>query len=286
MALIQQVLCRDDYPISLTLYESDQAKGIVIIAAALGVPQPFYRRYAEFLCGQGYDVITFNYRGTGDSVYPDKKVEVKLEDWGHQDIEAIIQFALERQSNNTSLASIHYVGHSIGGQLLGLAESSSKLDNMIFVASSAPYWQRWSFPKNLKMWIVGQLLIPGLSIGKKDFPAKKVGLGSINFPSSAARQWAQWMGRPAYLFCEKFDLDIQHYAALTQPLLSYGFTDDELAPEINVTSLLNYFPNANSEVRMVAPKMIGQKSIGHSGYFRDKVKETLWQDALKWFSQS
>lgn len=286
MPEVKQILCADGHTISATLFKADAAKAQVIVAAAIGIPQKFYRRYAEYLAEQGYDVITFNYRGTGDSKSQDLGQDIRLEDWGHQDIQAIISFAIERQQKNPVLAAIHYVGHSIGGQLVGLASNAEQLDSLTLVAASAPYWQRWSFPKNLKMWLVGQILIPGISAISKDFPAQKVGLGSITFPSSAAKQWAQWMGRPAYLFCENFNLDTRHYSSLKQPLRSYGFTDDDLAPEINVRSLLNFFPKAKSELRMTDHKALGLESLGHSGFFREFAKETLWNESVEWFEQA
>lgn len=282
---IKHVSCDDGHLISLTLYSAENPRAIVIIAAALGVPQQFYRRYAEFLRSENYDVVTFCYRGTGRSKRDRQHHKVRLEDWGHQDIEAIIRFANQRKASMPSIESVHYVGHSIGGQVLGFAENAPSLDSLLFVASSAPYWQRWAFPQNIKMLFANKVVIPGLALGRKDFPAKLVGLGSISFPGPAARQWANWMGRPDYLFCKKLGLDTDRYASLKQPLLSYGFVDDDIAPEINVRSLLNYFPNTKSEFRLADPKQAGMKSLGHSGFFREQARASYWQESVRWFEQ-
>ncbi len=41
------------------------ARGAVLLAGAMGTPQDYYRRFAEWLAAQGYLAATFDYRGTG-----------------------------------------------------------------------------------------------------------------------------------------------------------------------------------------------------------------------------
>ena len=44
---------------------SEPIKANIIVASATGVPQQFYRRFAEYTVALGYQVLTFDYRGVG-----------------------------------------------------------------------------------------------------------------------------------------------------------------------------------------------------------------------------
>jgi len=277
-----QIKCDDGYPLALSVYASDSHKGVVIIASAIGVPQSFYRRYAQFLCRQGYAVITFDYRGTGDSICPGQNLDVRIEDWGTKDVKAVIEYAKAFATKQGMGDALYYVGHSIGGQILGLADNAGQLSRIVMVAASAAYWGRWPFPANLKMWFVVKMLIPMLVTGRQAFPAKRLGLGDMVLPAAVVKQWARWMGKTDYLFCKSFQLDVSNYPRLRQPILLYGFEDDELVPPASLSRMLRYFPGAPTETRMVHPESMGQKRIGHSGFFRDSLENSLWLESLRW----
>lgn len=60
-------IAADGYPIKGTLYSAEQTIGNIIVAGATGVPQQFYRRFAEHPRSQGFTTLTFDYRGNGKS---------------------------------------------------------------------------------------------------------------------------------------------------------------------------------------------------------------------------
>jgi predicted alpha/beta hydrolase len=270
--------CADQQTLSAQYYECDVAKGMVIIGSALGVSQHYYKRFASYLVEQGFHVLTFDYRFTGDSSACREGAGLALQDWGRQDVEAAIQFAA------TKNLPIYFVGHSIGGQIVGLAPSAEKLSKLVFVASSAPYWRRWSFPGNLKILFSSKLLFPLIAACTKQFPTQAVGLGNIAIPSAFIRQWAAWMRKPNYLLDPKFGLPGQGYRELSQPILSLGFTDDALAPEANIRHLVGLFSSADAAVKMIDPQQAGVKSLGHTGFFRDSVKDSLWSELSGWLA--
>jgi len=291
--------CADNYPLVASLYSVKNSakettfkpKGMVILASAIGVPDRYYKRFATYIRDQGLHCITFNYRGTGSSMAEDKPHNVRLEDWGKLDTETVIQFAETYLEHNTSPTDerpasknlpLHFIGHSIGGQLIGLTPASKRLSSLVLIASSSPFWKRWAFPRNLGILVTARLLIPAFSAFRNEFPAQSLGLGSLKFPTSTAKQWAKWMGQPDYLFNTKFSLDTSTYAALDQPLLAYGFKDDKIAPEVNINHLLEHFPNTQITRRFIDPEALDAGPIGHSGFFKDAFKETLWQDTIDW----
>lgn len=293
MISLQKINCADGYPLALSLYQANKPEGIVIIGSAIGIPQKFYSDFAKFLNEKNYHCITFSYRGTEDSLAKKKPYDVKLEDWGLQDIEAVIQFAMQIASQRVESSDattsnnlpIHFIGHSVGGQLIGLAPSSSRLNSMVFVASSCPYWKRWGFPENIKMLLAPRVVFPIVSLGRDEFPTQRLGLGSIKIPTQIAKQWAKWMLKPDYLFDKKFGLAINHYQSLTQPLLSLGFKDDKLAPEINIKKLLGQFSAATITEKIIDPNGLNVSNIGHSGFFKPKFRSSLWEDTITWIEQ-
>ena len=63
-----RIPARDGYALAATLYRpTGAARGAVIVSSATAVPRRFYRHFAAELAGAGYTVVTYDYRGIGDS---------------------------------------------------------------------------------------------------------------------------------------------------------------------------------------------------------------------------
>ena len=64
----QTVPAKDGFSLVATVYEPDSnLESAVIINSAIAVPQGFYKDYANHLCEEGHAVLTYDYRGIGDS---------------------------------------------------------------------------------------------------------------------------------------------------------------------------------------------------------------------------
>ncbi len=265
-------------------YPCEKPKATLLIGSALGVPQQFYKHYASFMAIQGYQCLSFDYRGTGLSKYSGKVKEIKLEQWGSLDIEAAINMAKNlAHEHKVNESELFYVGHSIGGQLLGLADSAQSIKASLFVGASAPYWARWPYPRKLFMSLVCFGLLPLLSFARNMFPAKAVGLSSMDIPAGCARDWGKWMRNPDYLFGKKFKLDVNGYEKIKGPILSLCFDDDDFAPQNNVEYLLAFFKNAQSQNQLVNSQKINLGSIDHMGFFKAKFEHSLWPKSLDHF---
>lgn len=277
------LLTGDGLYLSATLFEpTAEANGdVLVIASALGVPRYFYYKFAGFLASKGCSVISFDYRG----IYESRGVarsgsEMIMEEWGKFDIEAALKFALDTLNSER----VFYLGHSCGGQLLGLAPSCTEIDRMVFVASQLGYWRLWPRPLSygvLMTWQIISLMVPFFDY----LPTKKMGISSLNLPSGVAGQWSKWGKTQDYLFNEEHNLETYRYSQLAKPLLSYHFSDDKLfAPAASVDALLAKYERATVTRREIKPAHINAKSIGHFGFFKERFKDTLWQETLKWFN--
>ena len=123
----------DGYALTGTLFLPRGAKRhAVLINSATAVPRKIYRGFASYLAHRGCAVLTYDYRGIGNSRLPamvgynqPKSLvgfKASMSDWAAQDVTAAVRWMRERY-NTLPLA---YVGHSFGGQALGLIENNTR----------------------------------------------------------------------------------------------------------------------------------------------------------------
>lgn len=269
--------CADGFPLAAMLHRPEQARAVVVIVGALGVPSRFYAAYASYLAGKGFAVLIFDYRGSGGSTSgPVRGRDMRMQDWGQVDINAALAWSRQHFAH----LRLFLLGHSAGAQLAGLAAGSESLAGMILVAGSAPHLRHYparDWPKLMLTWYV---LGPVLSWRRDVFPAKQVGLGSTQVASGVVRQWACWARSGDYLFDSAHGMDTTGYARLTLPVLSYCFSDDSYAPPPATDALLAHYPAAQMDRRIV-PKP-PQGMLGHFGFFREQAAARLWQESADW----
>lgn len=70
------------------------------------------------------------------------------------------------------------------------------------------------------------------------------------------------------------------YAAVTTPLVSLSFTDDEYMSLANTRALHGLYSSVPQTLKRIAPAEIGQKRIGHFGFFRARQEQALWRAHL------
>ena len=203
-----------------------------------------------------------------------------MEHWGRYDFHAV----LEKVLTELEPAQLYVIAHSAGGQLIGLSDHCRAIDGMIFVTSPTGYWKNYPSPFKYALAFFWYVLVPVLSFRRSYFPAKLVKLGPKDVPTGVMKQWATWGKSPDYLFDKKHGFDLSNYHALTVPILAYSFTDDNFSPEKAVDALLSHYPNADIEHKSVKPSDLDRKHIGHFGFFRESMRESLWEEVLNWLS--
>ena len=267
---------RDGKDLFATLFIPKLPNGqTVVIGAGAGIRRQFYGEFAGHLCQAGYLVYTFDYRGVGQSKPSTLQgFSARLQEWGMLDLDSVVLDARRLQPNNRLI----YVAHSLGAQIVGLAPAAQYFSRMVLIAGQIPYWRLWSMPYQSKMFLLGYVLLPGLSRWWGYFPGKRIGLG-FDLPKGVALEWARWIRHPEGLFGY---LPEHNYRKIDAWIRAYSFTDDEMAPKQAVRQLLQRFPRADIKWRHIDPSELKLEAIGHFGFFKKKRGGALWAELLQW----
>lgn len=281
-ATTETIEARDGHELVATIYvpSEGEPERVVIVAAATGVKQAFYEPYARFLAGNRCAVVTFDYRGIGKSLKTKiTEVDATIRDWGQKDYPAVVDFAKKKFPGK----KLQIVGHSVGGQLVGMLDNVDEVDAVITVAAQHGYHWRYPLKDALVFGLLWWILMPLLSVLFGYFPSRKFGLGE-NLPKGAALEWARFCRSKDYFITPDGTPIRTGFEKYTGPLRAYDFADDDRAPEICVKALHAYFTKTTVDHRHVDPKEVGHR-VGHVGFFLAKFKESLWRESLEWLRE-
>lgn len=266
---------------ALLLHPAGDPAGAIVVNGATGVPKGFYRRFASYAAGRGYAALLYDYRGTGGSRPPSLRgFDATLRAWGQQDIPGALAW-LQREYAGLPLFAL---GHSAGGQLLGLTPAHRVLRAAAFVAVSTGYWRGMPLAYSLYSLAMLRLAFP-LSVGAFGYlPARRLGLGE-DLPAGVAREWADWCMRPGYLadFFGK-TISAHDYDAFRAPLLWLSLSDDPIATPRNVASLQGLYRATTIDDRRLTPRELGLPAVGHLGFFREGGRAALWPLVIDWLA--
>jgi predicted alpha/beta hydrolase len=276
----------DGFPLQGTMYgEPAEAAAALLIAPAMGVSQRYYAEFAAWLAGQGHVVLSFDYRGMGDSRPPEHKRSLRGLDadvltWAERDAAAALAF-LDAQVGDR--VPIHWLGHSLGGQILGLVPNRHRVARMVTVGCGSGYWRENAAVLRRYVWWLWYVVVPlalplfGYFPGRR---LKKVG----DLPGGVMAQWRRWCLRPDYLLSEGPAVR-ERYARVTTPILSLSFTDDEFMSARNTESIHSFYAAAPKTMKRIAPQDVQARRIGHFGFFRKRFEATLWPQVTTWLAQ-
>lgn len=265
---------RDGYALAATVYEpAGPPKAWVQFNSATGVPRQFYRHFAVWLAARGLAVVTFDYRGVGGSVQGSlADVPGHIRDWGEQDAAGVADWCAERNGGGPLLV----LGHSIGGQLIGLCANNRLYARGLCVAAQSGYWALWPEEyghRRRRMWED----VPRLVAEHGYFPGRA--LGSADLPPGIAISWAQWCLSPDYIVDGEGRALREHFRAYTGPLRFLAISDDAVAPLPAVEALIAFYANARTSLEVVTPAEAGVDAIGHFDIFRPAAA-SLWPRLL------
>jgi predicted alpha/beta hydrolase len=181
-------------------------------------------------------------------------------------MEGTLQWALAQQ------APVMVVGHSLGTQLLGLAESATKLRAVVGIGSQSGDWRNWPFPYDVGMLVLASVVLPSVSGLFGKLPK---GLMGEEVPKGPIIDWARWIRSKGYLLSEGQWIS-DRFARVACPMTGFSIADDRYAPKGSVDRLYAIYRGAAVTRVHLVPSQHGLKSIGHFGPFRRQQGAALW----------
>jgi predicted alpha/beta hydrolase len=272
--------------LAATVYRpTETIKTAIMIAPATGIKRQFYHSFATYLAEHGFGVLTFDNEGIGESLSSElSKCDASLISWGRHDMPAV----LDALQDEFSDATYHLIGHSAGGQLIGLMPNYKTITSVFNVACSSGRIKNMNMPYKLKAMGFMDAFIPLANLTLGYTPSDKIGMGEP-LPRGVARQWRDWCNGAGYIKTAfGKSIHTHFYDELSMPALWLGFSDDEIANSKNMDDMIRVFTKMPVEKRFLEPKDFGLNHIGHMRYFSSKTNAKapqLWQMAVDWLNK-
>jgi predicted alpha/beta hydrolase len=269
----------DGYALSACHFYAQKPVGLIIIASAAGVPQAFYRRFAEYGAAQNYDVVTFDYRGIGKSAPVSLKgFTADFTAWAEKDLAALV----DRLSNHP--LPLYYIGHSFGGHALGLISNHHQLRAACLFGLGAG-WHGW-MPRleQYRVQLLWHLVAPVLTHIKGYLGWSALGMGE-DLPLGVYQQWKRWCRFPNYFFDDQQYPQLkQIFAKVTTPIKAVNAVDDKWAPPRSRNAFIQHYTGSAVRIEDIDARDLGINEVGHLGYFRTKSR-ALWPEILAYFHE-
>lgn len=269
LSLPLPLLCGDGIWISASLYEGQGSGITLIVLPAMMTRTRFYRRFSEHMAAHGVRVLVVCHRGMGESLEPSG--EVRLRDWGEQDLPAAIAWARSTRPQDRLMV----MGHSMGGQIVTLPAQVHELDAILTMGATLAWFGHWPSPERqgIRAWywmapVIARVL-------RHRWPLERLGLGPDIRPE-LVRTWARWGRDPDYLWGRRFGL-APHASEYRGRVLAISASDDRLGSEQAVRALHQRFQSAQVEHWVLTDG-------GHFGYFQRRPD--LWDRTLAWMAQA
>jgi len=271
--------CADGRELAAHWIPAARRRAVLVINPATGFPQGFYFKLAGYAAERGYDALVYDYRGMGASA-PARLAEesCRMSDWGLFDMRTALAAAAERAAG----LPVATLGHSVGGQFLGLLKNHQLARAHVQVAASVGYWPWEQAPFKYLAWWFWRVHGP-LLLAIKGYVPTGGGWSGLPLPRGVFEEWRRWCLRS-----DHFAPDLGTYladnvfATIRAPVLNIGFSDDPIATRRTVQALFAFFPQVEREARWYSPADIRSARIGHEGFFASRHRDGLWRPTLDW----
>ncbi|WP_426227085.1 alpha/beta fold hydrolase [Pararhizobium sp. DWP3-4] len=275
------IVCEDGVRLGGHLWAGmgNSACGSVVINPATGVLARYYHSYARFLAGHGFTVLTYDYRGIGQSrLAALTGCNYRWADWGEQDFAAALGFLHEHAPDGPRLV----VGHSIGGFLPGFARNAPLIDRMLTIGAQYAYWRDYAPARRPHLLLKWHIVMPLLTALCGYFPGKALGWLE-DLPAGVAIDWSFRRSRMELSHpCDDRPDILRRFAAVTAGILAIGVTDDEIGTPQAIRRALQYYRNAEPVEVALSPIEFGLDRIGHFSLFHTRHAAGFWLDSLLW----
>ena len=262
------------FALAASVFEQPGSDTAVLVNAATGVPRQFYKYFATYLRDHGWTTITWDYRGIGESAPPSLRgFDARMRDWALIDMSSVVDWL----SSEFGPRRIFSVGHSFGGQGIGLIETPQRIAAMVGVSAQSGYWGVQGGAEKYRARFAVTFLIPVLTRLFGYFPWSTFAAGE-DLPRGVALEWARWCRNRDYLLGDE-TLPLERYRAFDAPVLAFSIDDDDWGTPRAVDDMMRAY--ANVARRHLVPADYGLDKLGHMGFFR-KGSEAIWDEVIAW----
>lgn len=271
----------DYYPLSARLFEPRNSnRKFLLINSATGVRQYLYFSFAEYFASLGYTVLTYDYRGIGESK-PLKMsgFEASMRTWGSVDFKAVTAYMKSQYPDYTYFC----VGHSVGALILGMNADAKLFESFVFVATQKAYVDHLNLKTKLTVYLGFGLAQPLVTQLKGYFPAQYFGLGE-SLPKDVAFDWrALVLNKKSTNFLLEQTINLG--SELTQEVLVLRADDDTWVTQQGIDALFaETYPHLHPSFKIFKSKESPQKDIGHINFFRS-YNQSLWVFVVDWLAK-
>lgn len=286
--LVQEVLvqdttieARDGFALAATVFTPESApRAVVLVNSATAVPRRLYRGFAAYLAERGFAALTYDYRGTGGSRPPSlRHFDARMRDWAALDAAG----AIDHIRAVWAALPLCVVGHSFGGQAVGLVPNNREIERALLVAAQSGYWRLYQTPlEQARVWAMFRLVVPPVARVLGYAPGW-LGTGE-DLPRGVFFEWRDWCMRPGFFFDDPSLDALADFSRYAGPLRAIGIDDDPWATRQAIDALVAHFAGAQVQRQQIDPRRLGVDRIGHFGFFRREHRDTLWRGAADWLA--
>jgi predicted alpha/beta hydrolase len=202
---------------------------------------------------------------------------LRMADWGVKDFPAAVR-EMRRRFPTSPLSGL---GHSFGGQALGLSGVSDRFGRYMTLAAGSGYLG--NMPDEKRLWFTMNVIGYPLAALLGYLPAW-AGMGE-NIPFGAFNQWRRWCNTPEYFMSDPEVPETQRFADVTTTMVCVGFEDDPWATLDATRAMMEWYSHADVKLKWFTQED-AHGPVGHLGFFRPNHGETLWPQIVDWLTQS
>jgi predicted alpha/beta hydrolase len=276
----------DGRPLAATLFAPAAGAGsgapLTVIAGGTGIPRRYYGRFAAWLAERGRPAVTFDYRDTGGSRTGSppgslRGSQVRMRDWCILDTPGVIAWAARAHPGRP----LHWVGHSLGGFAVGLAHNGHLIERQLNIGTLSGYWRHMAVPERYRVRVLMGAVAPIIIRARGYFPG--VLLGGEDMPGPAFLEWRRWCLSPGFLFDDPTLPEAANFARFRAPVRFGQVEDDPWGTPAAVEAIAAHFTgSADRSFWRIRLAAAGARRIGHHGFFRTELRDTLWPAAAEW----
>lgn len=268
----------DHFPLSVKIFEPEISNGkLLLINSATGVKQQIYFSFAKYLAEKGFTVITYDYRGIGES--KPKKMngfKASMRIWGTVDFKTVTNFIKTEYAGFDKFC----LGHSVGALILGMNADSQIFKKFIFVATQDAYLGNLNFKVAVAGLLGFGIALPIMTHFLGYFPANRFGLGE-SLPKGVAFDWQTLIlnKKSTKRLYETNEADFSKN--LYQPTFIIHAEDDSWVTQKGMRNLMKTtYPHLKTTYREVKISESDKSEIGHVNFFRS-FNRGLWKIVLE-----